>query len=64
MLKELPPENYIVEHYCRLRGISYPISNWSFYIALNLFKVAAIAQVVFLTCMTFYRIDCLVKCYM
>ncbi len=39
-------EDEYVEAYCRARNISRP-SNWSFYLALSLFRLAAIAQGVY-----------------
>jgi aminoglycoside phosphotransferase (APT) family kinase protein len=39
-------ENEYVETYCKARGISPP-SNWSFYLALSLFRLGAIAQGVY-----------------
>ena len=45
LVPELPPKELIIQHYCRIRGLSYPIPNWNFFLALNLFKLASITQV-------------------
>ncbi|AEI82282.1 phosphotransferase enzyme family protein (plasmid) [Cupriavidus necator N-1] len=39
----IPPEHAFVEDYCRARGIS-DIRHWDFYLAYNLFRMAAILQ--------------------
>uniref|UniRef100_H2ZGM9 Aminoglycoside phosphotransferase domain-containing protein n=1 Tax=Ciona savignyi TaxID=51511 RepID=H2ZGM9_CIOSA len=47
LFKDLPSEEELVKYYCKLRGISYPIPNWNFYLSLNFFKLSAIVQGVY-----------------
>jgi len=39
----IPDETQQVRRYCQLRGLD-AIPHWDFYLAINLFKLAAIAQ--------------------
>ncbi|XP_078488884.1 acyl-CoA dehydrogenase family member 11 [Ciona intestinalis] len=47
LFKDIPTEEELVKYYCKLRGISYPIPNWNFHLALNFFKLASIVQGVY-----------------
>ncbi|XP_039252844.2 acyl-CoA dehydrogenase family member 11-like [Styela clava] len=40
-------EEGLISHYCRIRGIQFPPSNWNFFKALGLFRLASIVQGVY-----------------
>ena len=40
-----PPEEDMLNLYCKIRAITSPPNNWNFFLALNMFSLASFVQV-------------------